>query len=128
RRTAIGPKALRPDYVGLVVGALMALGLALLLDRSSERDAGFAIRVARGGAAGWLLPGRVAALICLAEVIALGGCLWFASLPWTTGLVQIAIVTSLTGFAHLAAERELSARRDAANERRLDGLTLLLET
>ena len=128
RPTDIEPKALRAHYVRLVVGALIAIGLALLLYRSSQRDAGFAILVALGGAAGWLLPGRVAALICLAEVIALAGCLWLGSLPWTTGLVQIAIVTSLTGFAHLAADRELSARRDAANARRLDGLTLLLET
>src|SRR2546426_11347540 len=127
RPTDIGPKALRAHNVRLVVGGLLAIGLGVLPYRG-KRDAGFASLVALGGAAGWLLPGRVAALICLAEVIALGGCLWFASLPWTTGLVQIAIVTSLTGFAHLAAERELSARRDAANERRLDGLTLLLET
>src|SRR5438477_6538694 len=128
RPTDIGPKALRAHYMRLVVGALMPIGLALLLYRSSQRDAGFAILVALGGAAGWLVPGRVAMLICLAEVIALAGCLWLGSLPWTTSLVQIAIVTSLTGFAHLAAERELGARRNAANARRLDGLTLLLET
>jgi hypothetical protein len=72
--------------------------------------------------------GRVATLICLSEVIALAGCLLSGSLPWTTGLLQIAILTSLTGLAHLAAEKELSARRNAANERRLDGMTLLLET
>src|SRR3989449_464794 len=126
RPTDIGPKALRAHNTRLVVGALMAIGLALLLYRS-QRDAGFAILVALGGAAGWLLPGRVASLICLAEVIALAGWLWSGSLPWTTGLVQIAIVTSVTGLAHLAAESELGARRNAVNERRLDGLTLLLE-
>src|SRR5438445_31584 len=103
RPTDIGPKALRAHNTRLVVGALMAIGLALLLYRS-QRDAGFAILVALGGAAGWLLSGRVASLICLAEVIALAGWLWSGSLPWTTGLVQIAIVTSVTGLAHLAPE------------------------
>src|SRR3989441_3676729 len=127
RTTDIGPKALRAHNVRPVVGALVAIGLALVLYRS-QRDAGFAVLVALGGAAGWLLSGRVATLICLAEVLALAGCVWLGSLPWTTGLVQIAIVTSLTGFANLAAERELDARRHTANERRLDGLTLLLET
>jgi GGDEF domain-containing protein len=110
-----------------LVGALVAIGLALLLYRS-QRDAGFAILAVLSGASGWLLSGRVARLICLGEVIALTGCLWSGSLPWATGLVQIAIVTSLTGLADLAAERELSARSNAANERRLDGLTFLLET
>src|SRR2546425_6896734 len=127
RPTDIGPKALRAHKMRPVVGALVAIGLALVLYRS-QRDAGFAVLVALGGAAGWLLSGRVATLICLAEVLALAGCVWLGSLPWTTGLVQIAIVTSLTGFANLAAERELDARRHTANERRLDGLTLLLET
>src|SRR5256712_6410427 len=122
-----GPRALRANNMRPVVGALVAIGLALVLCRS-QRDAGFAVLVALGGAAGWLLSGRVATLICLAEVLALAGCVWLGSLPWTTGLVQIAIVTSLTGFANLAAERELDARRHTANERRLDGLTLLLET
>jgi len=127
RPTDTGAKALRAHKVGPVVGALMAIGLAFLLYRS-QRDAGFAILAVLGGAAGWLLLGKVARLICLGEVFALAGCVWSGSLPWTTGLVQTAIVTSLTGLAHLAAERELSARRNAANEQRLDGLTLLLET
>ena len=127
RPTDIGPQALRAHNARLAVGAVLAIVLALLLYRS-QRDAGFAILVALGAAAGWLLSGRVATLICLAEVIALAGFLWLGSLPWTTGLVQIAIVASLTGFAHLAAEREPSARRNAANERRLDGLTFLVET
>src|SRR5437879_13398915 len=104
RPTDIEPKALRAHYVRLVVGALIAIGLALLLYRSSQRDAGFAILVALGGAAGWLLPGRVAALICLAEVIALAGCAWLGSLPWTAGLGQLAMVTSLTVFTDLAAD------------------------
>jgi GGDEF domain-containing protein len=123
----IGPKALGAHKVRPVVGALMTIGLALLLYRS-QRDVGFAILAVLGGAAGWLLLGRVAGLICLGEVIALAGCLWSGILPWPAALVQIAIVITLTGLAHLAAERELSARRNAANERRLDGLTFLLET
>jgi GGDEF domain-containing protein len=123
----IGPKALGALKVRPVVGALMAIGLALVLYRS-QRDVGFAILAVLGGAAGWLLLGRVAGLISLGEVIALAGCLWLGIVPWPTGLVQIAIVITLTGLAHLAAERELSARRNAANERRLDGLTFLLET
>jgi len=127
RSTDIGPKALRAHKVAPVVGALLAIGVAVLLYRS-QRDAGFAILAVLSGASGWLLSGRVARLICLGEVIALAGCFWWASLPWAAGLVQLAIVISLTGLADLAAERELSARRNAANQRRLDGLTLLLET
>lgn len=123
----IGPKDLVAHKVRPVVGALMTIGLALLLYRS-QRDVGFAILAALGGAAGWLLLGRVAGLICLSEVIALAGFLWSGILPWPTALVQIAIVITLTGLAHLAAERELSARSNTANERRLKGLTFLLET
>ena len=123
----IGPKALVTHKVRPVVGALITIGLALLL-YGRQRDVGFAILAALGAAAGWLLLGRVAALICLGEVIALAGCLWSSILPWPTVLVQIAIVIALTGLGHLAAEKELSARRNSANERRLDGLTFLLET
>src|SRR5256885_16048581 len=79
RPTDIGPKALRAHNVRLVAGALIAIGLALLVYRG-QRDAGFAILVALGGAAGWLLPGRVAALICLAEGVALPGCRCFGRL------------------------------------------------
>lgn len=123
----IGPKALVAHRVRPALGALMAIGLSLLF-YPSQRDVGFAILAVLGGAAGWLLLGRVAGLICLGEVIALAGCLWSGILPWPTAVVQIAIVITLTGLAHLAAERGLSARRNAANERRLDGLTFLLET
>ncbi len=125
--TDLGPKALRAHNLHPLLGALTTIGLALLLCRI-QRDVGFAVLALLGGAAGWLLSGRVAGLICFGEVIALLGCLWSGIFPWPTGLVQIAIVISLTGLAHLAAEGELSARRKAANQRRLDGLNLLLET
>ena len=126
-QSAIGPKAQQAHKLRPVVAALLAIGFALLLYRG-PRDAGFAVLAVLGGGAGWLLSGRVARLICLAEVVALAACLWLGTVSWTTGLVQIAIVTSLTGLAHLAAARELSARRNSANDRRLDGLTSLLET
>src|SRR5438309_2097933 len=68
RSTDIGPKALRAHKVAPVVGALLAIGVAVLLYRS-QRDAGFAILAVLSGASGWLLSGRVARLICLGEVI-----------------------------------------------------------
>jgi len=108
-------------------GAVLTVGLALVVYRG-QPDIGFAILALLGGAAGWLLSGRVAGLICLGEGIALAGSLWSGIVPWPTGLVQIGIVIALTWLAHVAAERELIARRNAANQRRLDGLTLLLET
>src|SRR5438105_15427850 len=88
RSTDIGPKALRAHKVAPVVGALVAIGVAVLLYRG-QRDAGFAILAVLSGASGWLLSGRVARLVCLGEVIALAGCFWWASLPWATGLVQL---------------------------------------
>src|SRR2546422_11769856 len=73
RPTDIGPKALRAHNMRPVVGALVAIALALVLYRS-QRDAGFAVLVALGGAAGWLLSGRGATPIRPAPVLALARC------------------------------------------------------
>jgi GGDEF domain-containing protein len=124
---ASGPKALRAHTVLPVIGAVLTIGLALVVYRS-QPDIGFAILALLGGAAGWQLSGRVAGLICFGEGIALAGCVRSGIVPWPTGLIQIGIVISLTWLAHIAAERELSIRSNATNQRRLDGLTLLLET
>ncbi|HET7419419.1 MAG TPA: diguanylate cyclase [Candidatus Dormibacteraeota bacterium] len=126
-RAAVRPKALAGRPLGPVVAAIVVIGLAVLLYRF-QRDAGFAVLAALGGATGWLLAARSARLVAVAEIAAVAGCLWFRLLPWPAALVEVGVLTSAIALAHLAAEREAVVGRSAAKDRRIEGLTLLLET
>lgn len=122
----MGPKRLAAQRFRPLAPALLAIVLAVVLYRI-QRDAGFAVLVVLAAAAGWLLAGRAAALICLGEVIAVGACFRSGLLPWPTALLQVAVVATLTGFAHRSAEMESVNRLTAVRERRLAGLSFLLE-
>ncbi|HET7338422.1 MAG TPA: hypothetical protein VFK22_02640 [Candidatus Dormibacteraeota bacterium] len=123
----LGPKALARHRFRPLAAAVAAIGLAVVVYRS-QSEAGFAILVLLGGAAAWLLAVRIAGIIAAAEIAALVGCVWsgFISLP--AALFQVLLLTALIGLAHVAADREPVVRRSAVQERRIHGLTLLLET
>jgi GGDEF domain-containing protein len=125
--SAVGPKALAGSRLWPPAAAAVGITVAVL-NYPSQREAGFAILAVLGGAAGWLLAARIAGLIAAAEVTAVAGCLWWGLVPWPAALFQVCLLTALIALAHAAAEREPIVRRTAAQERRLQGLTLLLET
>ena len=124
---AIGPRALVGHPIRSLAAALVAIGAAVLL-YGGQTEAGFAILAVLAGAAGWLLAGRVAVIVGLAEAAAVAGCLWLGLIPWPAAILQAFLLMCLIGLAHVAAESEPVMRRGAAQERRLEGLTLLLET
>lgn len=123
----ISPKALARYRFRPLAAALVAIGAGVAF-YGRQSEAGFAILVLVGGAAGWLLAARTARLVALAEVTALAGCLWSGLLPLPAALFQGCVLTALIGLAHVAAEREPVVRRSAAQQQRIDGLTLLLQT
>ena len=123
----VGPKAMARHGLRSLAVAIVAIGVAALLYRH-QGEAGFAILAILGGAAGWLAGGRVAAVIGAAGVAAVAGSSWSGFLPWPAAVFQAALLTGMTGIAHLTAEWEPVVRRSAAQQRRLDGMTLLLET
>lgn len=121
------PKALARYRLRPTLGALAAMVLAAFIYRS-QPEAEFALLAVIGAAAGWFLVGRVATLICSAEVVLVVGCLWLGIMHWPVALLQIAVVCSLTGLAHLAADGFPIDDTSADQERRLAGLSFLLET
>lgn len=121
------PKALARHRLRPAVGALAATAVAAFIYRG-QPEAGFAILAVIGVAAGWLLFGRVSTLICSAEVVVILACLRLGIAPWPVALVHTAVVVSLTGLAHLAADGFAMDGTSADHERRLAGLTFLLET
>jgi GGDEF domain-containing protein len=122
----VGPKAFATHRIRPVAVAVVAIGGALLL-YGGEPNAAFAVLAVLAGAAGWLLAARLAFVVVLAEVTAVEGLLWAGVLPLPGALFQVCALMCLVGLAHLAAEREPVVRRSADQERRLEGLTVLLE-
>lgn len=123
----IGPKTQARSRIRPLAVAALAIAVAGLLYRI-QPDAGFALLALIAGAAGWLLAPRVAGLIGLAEVGAVAGCLLWGIVPWPAAVVEVGLLAALMALSHLAAEREPVVHRSASLERRLEGLTLLLET
>jgi GGDEF domain-containing protein len=123
----IAPRALAGHRLRPLAAAAVALGVSVVVYHF-EREAGFAILAVLGLAAGWLLAAGVARLIAVAEVATLIACLWAGFLPWPAAVFEACLLTALIGLAYVSAERELVARRGAAQQRRLEGLTLLVET
>ncbi|HKW58436.1 MAG TPA: hypothetical protein VJR46_01585 [Candidatus Dormibacteraeota bacterium] len=122
----IGPKAVVRHRIRHLAATVVAIGVAVLL-YPSQPEAGFAVLAVLGVAAGWLLSGRVAAAIGLAEIAVVVGFYGSGLLQWPADLLQVCLLAGLIALAHLTAEREGVARRSPARERRLEGLNLLLE-
>lgn len=122
------PMALARYRVRPLAAAIVAIIAALFLYSDGRRDAGFAALAVLAGAAGWLLAARMAGLIALAEVVAVAGSVWLRFLPWPPALFQVGLLIAFSGLAHIAAERQPVLHLNTAQERRLEGLTLLLET
>lgn len=123
----IGPKALAGRRLGPLVAAIFAIGLSVFLYRI-QPDARLAFLVVIAGAAGWLFAARMSGLVAAVEIAALVGCMWSGLLPWPAAAVQIGVLLAVVGLAHFAAEREPAVRRSAQQARRIEGLTVLLET
>lgn len=120
-------RARADQQVAVMVGGLLAIGLALLLDRVRP-ELGFVVLCGVSIAAGWSLSRRATALICLALAGGLAASVWTDRLPWGSGVVELSVAMSLATLAHVAAEGALGKRVSAANERQLRGVTFLLET
>lgn len=109
------------------LAGLLALGLALDLYRA-QPELGFAVLCGTSAATGWLLSRRAVALIGLAEAGVLVACVWLGTMLWLTAAIQLAVALALGALAALAAEGAVSRHANAEQERRLQGVTFLLET